>query len=137
MKKSFSRRDFLKKSAACACGSLLAPGLAVFAPQNAYALSCGGRRKVIVHVFLDGGPHAPSILVPKNTQAYFDRHPTLKILALSFLLLIGVSLIAEGFGQHIRKGYIYFAMGFSVFVEMINLRVHARQPVHLHQRYAE
>ena len=55
------------------------------------------------------------------------------MLALSFLLLIGVSLIAEGFGQHIPKGYIYFAMGFSVFVEMINLRVRARtEPVHLH-----
>ena len=54
---------------------------------------------------------------------FVDRHPTVKILALSFLLLIGVSLIGEGFEQHIPKGYIYFAMAFSVFVEMINLRV--------------
>ena len=54
---------------------------------------------------------------------FVDAHPTVKILALSFLLLIGVSLIAEGFEQHIPKGYIYFAMAFSVFVEMINLRV--------------
>ena len=69
---------------------------------------------------------------------FVDRHPTVKILALSFLLLIGVSLMAEGFGQHIPKGYIYFAMAFSVFVEMINLRVRAKaEPVHLHQAYKE
>ncbi len=53
---------------------------------------------------------------------FVEDHPTIKILALSFLLLIGMSLIAEGLGQHIPKGYIYFAMGFSVFVEMLNLR---------------
>ncbi len=53
---------------------------------------------------------------------FVERHPTVKMLALSFLLLIGLSLIAEGFDHHIPKGYIYFAMGFSVFVEMINLR---------------
>jgi predicted tellurium resistance membrane protein TerC len=69
---------------------------------------------------------------------FVERHPTVKILALSFLLLIGVSLIAEGFDQHIPKGYIYFAMAFSVFVEMINLRVRAKaEPVHLHQPYKE
>jgi predicted tellurium resistance membrane protein TerC len=68
--------------------------------------------------------------------AFVERHPTVKMLALSFLLLIGVSLVAEGFDQHISKGYIYFAMGFSVFVEMINLRVRAKtRPVHLHHRY--
>jgi predicted tellurium resistance membrane protein TerC len=54
---------------------------------------------------------------------FVNRHPTLKMLALSFLLLIGFSLVADGLGQHISKGYIYFAMGFSVFVEMLNLRV--------------
>ena len=60
----------------------------------------------------------------------------MKVLALSFLLLIGVSLIGDGFGMHIPKGYIYFAMGFSVFVEMINLRVRgAAAPVKLHQPY--
>lgn len=53
---------------------------------------------------------------------FVDRHPTIKILALSFLLLIGVTLMAEGFDQHIAKGYIYFALGFSLFVEMLNLR---------------
>jgi predicted tellurium resistance membrane protein TerC len=69
---------------------------------------------------------------------FVERHPTVKMLALSFLLLIGVSLIAEGFEQHIPKGYIYFAMGFSIFVEMINLRVKAKsKPVHLRQPYAE
>jgi predicted tellurium resistance membrane protein TerC len=55
--------------------------------------------------------------------AFVNRHPTVKVLALSFLLLIGVSLIGDGLGMHIPKGYIYFAMGFSVFVEMINLRI--------------
>jgi len=54
---------------------------------------------------------------------FVSGHPTIKVLALSFLLLIGVSLVADGLGLHIPKGYIYFAMGFSVFVEMINLRV--------------
>jgi predicted tellurium resistance membrane protein TerC len=70
-------------------------------------------------------------------SAFVNRHPTVKVLALSFLLLIGVSLIGDGLGMHIPKGYIYFAMGFSVFVEMINLRARrpAAPPVHLHQRY--
>ena len=65
---------------------------------------------------------------------FVERHPTIKMLALSFLLLIGLSLVGEGFGQHIPKGYIYFAMGFSVFVEVINIRVRKKaEPVHLHQ----
>lgn len=69
---------------------------------------------------------------------FVERHPTVKMLALSFLLLIGVSLVAEGLDQHIPKGYIYFAMAFSVFVEMINIRVRARtRPVHLHRPYTE
>jgi len=59
---------------------------------------------------------------------FVNRHPTVKILALSFLLLIGLSLLLEGFDQHIPKGYIYFAMAFSVFVEMINLRVKVKRP---------
>ena len=68
-------------------------------------------------------------------SAFVNRHPTVKVLALSFLLLIGVALVADGLGMHIPKGYIYFAMGFSVFVELINLRtrrgavaVHLREP---------
>jgi predicted tellurium resistance membrane protein TerC len=69
---------------------------------------------------------------------FVNAHPTVKVLALSFLLLIGVSLVAEGFDHHIPKGYIYFAMAFSVFVEMINLRSTRKvknEPVKLHQRY--
>jgi len=61
-------------------------------------------------------------------SAFVHRHPTVKVLALSFLLLIGLSLLLEGFDQHIPKGYIYFAMGFSVFVEMINLRIRVKRP---------
>jgi predicted tellurium resistance membrane protein TerC len=61
-------------------------------------------------------------------SAFVNRHPTVKILALSFLLLIGLSLLLEGFDHHIPKGYIYFAMAFSVFVEMINLRVRVKRP---------
>lgn len=69
---------------------------------------------------------------------FVERHPTVKMLALSFLLLIGVTLIADGMGQHIPKGYIYFAMGFSVFVEVLNLRAHARsKPIHLREPYVE
>lgn len=65
---------------------------------------------------------------------FVEKHPTVKMLALSFLLLIGVTLIAEGWGQHISKNYIYFAMGFSVFVEMLNLRMSkaSAKPVKLH-----
>jgi predicted tellurium resistance membrane protein TerC len=67
---------------------------------------------------------------------FVERHPTVKMLALSFLLLIGFTLIVEGLHQHIPKGYIYFAMGFSVLVEMLNLRVRgAAKPVSLHEQY--
>lgn len=59
----------------------------------------------------------------KSISEFVERHPTIKMLALSFLILIGVSLVAEGLHQHIPKGYIYFAMAFSVFVEMLNLRI--------------
>ena len=69
-------------------------------------------------------------------SAFVHRHPTVKMLALSFLLLIGMSLIAEGLDHHIPKGYVYFAMGFSVFVEAINLRVRTKaEPVHLREPY--
>jgi predicted tellurium resistance membrane protein TerC len=71
---------------------------------------------------------------------FVDGHPTVKMLALSFLLLIGLSLLLDGLDQHIPKGYIYFAMGFSLLVEVLNLRVRARgepKPVKLHQRYAD
>ena len=78
------------------------------------------------------------LFASKSVSLFVDAHPTVKVLALSFLLLIGVSLIADGFGAHIPKGYIYFAMGFSVFVEMINLRASKRKrakAVKLHDGY--
>jgi predicted tellurium resistance membrane protein TerC len=73
---------------------------------------------------------------------FVDRHPTVKVLALSFLIMIGLVLVADGFGRHIPKGYIYTAMAFSVFVELINLWIRKRSgragaPVKLHERYAE
>jgi predicted tellurium resistance membrane protein TerC len=69
-------------------------------------------------------------------SAFVNRHPTVKVLALSFLLLIGIALIGDGLDMHIPKGYIYFAMGFSVFVEMINLRIRrSATPVHLREPY--
>jgi predicted tellurium resistance membrane protein TerC len=70
--------------------------------------------------------------------AFVEKHPSMKVLALSFLLLIGALLVAEALGQHISKGYIYFAMGFSVFVEMLNLRLRRKvEPVHLRSAYSE
>jgi len=70
---------------------------------------------------------------------FVNQHPTVKMLALSFLLLIGFSLVVEALHLHIPKGYIYFAMGFSVFVEMLNLRVRPRpaEPVHLRTPYTK
>lgn len=71
----------------------------------------------------------------KAISDFVNRHPTIKMLALSFLLMIGFTLIAEGFDQHIPKGYIYFAMAFSVFVEMLNLRSKSKsKPVKLHNK---
>ena len=79
------------------------------------------------------------MLFAKPISEFVERHPTVKMLALSFLLLIGVSLIAESFDQHIPKGYIYFAMAFSVLVEMLNLRVRRAKagPVKLREAYTE
>ena len=66
------------------------------------------------------------LVFANSISTFIEQHPTMKMLALSFLLLIGVVLVADGFGQHVSKGYIYFAMAFSLFVEMLNLR--ARRP---------
>ena len=72
------------------------------------------------------------IFTSQSVSRFVDKHPTIKMLALSFLLLIGVTLIAEGLDQHISKGYIYFAMGFSLFVETLNIRLRKKsEPVHL------
>jgi predicted tellurium resistance membrane protein TerC len=70
---------------------------------------------------------------------FVHRHPTIKMLALSFLLLIGMALVADGWDLHVPKGYVYFAMGFSVFVELLNLRVRARRaaPVELRPTYVK
>ena len=77
------------------------------------------------------------ILTASPLGNFVDHHPTIKMLALSFLLLIGFTLIVEGLHQHIPKGYIYFAMGFSIFVELLNLRLRKAHavPVKLHQPY--
>ncbi len=71
---------------------------------------------------------AVMMLSAASISDFVNRHPTVKMLALSFLLLIGMALVAEGWELHIPKGYIYFAMGFSVFVELLNLRMRGRKP---------
>jgi len=74
------------------------------------------------------------LLAATPISSFVDKHPTIKMLALSFLVLIGTNLVAEGLGQHIAKGYTYFAMGFSVMVEMLNIRLRAKsKPVELHR----
>ncbi len=78
------------------------------------------------------------MLFAGSIGAFVQRHPTVKMLALAFLLLIGVTLLAEGFHQKISKGYIYFAMAFSVLVEVLNMRLRRKvEPVHLHNPYSE
>lgn len=73
----------------------------------------------------------------KSISDFIDKHPTIKMLALSFLIVVGVALIADGFGTHIPKGYIYFSMAFSVGVEMLNIRLRTKQPppVKLHHNH--
>jgi predicted tellurium resistance membrane protein TerC len=86
---------------------------------------------MIIAVLFAGGF---MIALAGPVSVFVSHHPTVKMLALSFLLLIGMTLIAEGMGQHIPKGYVYFAMGFSIFVEMLNLRVKRKlAPVQLHE----
>jgi len=77
------------------------------------------------------------MLFAKSIGDFVSDHPTIKMLALSFLLVVGVTLVAEGFGHHVPKGYIYFAMAFSVGVEMLNLRLRKKhvEPVRLHEPY--
>ena len=77
------------------------------------------------------------MLFASSIGGYVSRHPTIKMLALSFLLLIGFTLLLDGFGNHVPKGYIYFAMAFSVAVEMLNIRMRrkATRPVKLHEPY--
>jgi len=77
------------------------------------------------------------MLFSGKISTFVEKHPTIKMLALSFLLLIGVALIGDGFDMHIPKGYIYFAMAFSVMVEMFNLKLRRGTPVKLHQPHLE
>lgn len=79
------------------------------------------------------------LIAAKPIGDFVDRHPTIKILALSFLILVGVTLIVEGFDIHVPKGYIYFAMAFSVSVEMLNIRMRKKavEPVRLHKQIGE
>ena len=78
------------------------------------------------------------LLAARSIGEFVDRHPTVKILALSFLILVGVTLIVEGFDVHVPKGYIYFAMAFSVTVEMLNIRMRKKaDPVKLHKQFSE
>ena len=74
---------------------------------------------------------AVMMVAAEAVSRFVNRHPTVKMLALSFLLLLGMTLVADGLGQHIPKGYIYFAMGFSIFVESLNLRARAGDPIRL------
>ena len=79
------------------------------------------------------------LLAAKTIGDFVESHPTIKILALSFLIMIGATLFVEGFGVHVPKGYIYFAMAFSVMVEMLNLQLRkktTRQPLKLRQKHA-
>ncbi len=79
---------------------------------------------------------AVMLLAAGTISDFVNRHPTIKMLALSFLLLVGVVLIGDGFGQHVEKGYIYFAMAFSFAVEVLNIKMRAkRKPVELRQKY--
>lgn len=77
------------------------------------------------------------MIFAKGIGSFVSDHPTIKMLALSFLLVVGVALVAEGFGHHVPKGYIYFAMAFSLGVEMLNLRMRKKrsEPVRLHEPY--
>ena len=78
------------------------------------------------------------MIAAKSIANLVDEHPTIKILALSFLILVGVTLMVEGFDVHVPKGYIYFAMAFSVAVEMLNIRMRRQRaiPVKLHSKYS-
>ncbi|MNL50145.1 Integral membrane protein TerC family protein [compost metagenome] len=83
---------------------------------------------------------AVMIVSAKTISEFVDSHPTIKILALSFLLMIGFTLIVEALEFHIPKGYVYFAMAFSMFVEILNIRMrkqHHPEPVKLRERVAE
>jgi predicted tellurium resistance membrane protein TerC len=93
--------------------------------------------EVVIMVFAVIAAAVVMIFSAGPISNFVEGNPTIKILALSFLLMIGFTLMVEGLHQHIPKGYIYFAMGFSVLVEVLNLRMRSRQPVTLHAAYVE
>jgi predicted tellurium resistance membrane protein TerC len=95
----------------------------------------GLANEVVVMILAIVGAVVVMMFSSRSIGEFVDRHPTIKVLALSFLVMIGVTLIAEGLGLHIPKGYIYFAMAFSVTVEMLNIRMRKKtaHPVKLHR----
>lgn len=99
----------------------------------------GLANEVIVMILAIVGAVIVMMFAARGIGEFVDRHPTIKVLALSFLVMIGVTLIAEGLGLHIPKGYIYFAMAFSVTVEMLNIRMRKKtaHPVKLHKAIGE
>lgn len=88
---------------------------------------------VSIMVIANLGALAIMVLAAGGIASFVDRHPAVKMLALAFLLTIGVLLLAEGMGMHVPKGYVYFAMAFSVLVELLNIRAGTRNPVKLHE----
>ncbi|MCH8316859.1 MAG: TerC family protein [Planctomycetes bacterium] len=87
----------------------------------------GMAKEIVVMVIAVVAAVGVMLLFAKSISNFVEQHPTLKVLALAFLLLIGVMLVAEGCGKEIEKGYIYFALGFSLAVEMLNIRVHRKK----------
>ncbi len=87
----------------------------------------GMAKEIVVMVIAVVAAVGVMLLYAGRISAFVERHPTLKVLALAFLLLIGVMLVVEGCGKHIEKGYIYFALGFSLAVEMLNIRVYRKK----------
>jgi predicted tellurium resistance membrane protein TerC len=96
------------------------------AHAGSLALNADGQAKLAVMIIAVVLSIVVMILFAGRIGDFVEKHPTIKILALSFLILIGCMLVAEGFGQHVNKGYIYFAMAFSLVVEVINMRLRKR-----------
>lgn len=97
----------------------------------------GMAKEIIVMVLAVVIAVAIMLLSSGAISDFVNKHPTVKVLALSFLLLIGTSLLVEGLHQEIPKGYIYFAMAFSVFVELVNMKIREGSPVHLKHKFEE
>jgi predicted tellurium resistance membrane protein TerC len=133
-----SHEEHPRRSGARAFGLVLIQILAldVFFSLDSVITAVGMARHVAVMVTAMVISVGVMLVFAGHIGDFVNRHPTMKILALSFLLLIGVMLIADGMGQHIGKGYIYFAMAFSLGVELINMRVRkTAAPVTLHSRF--